>query len=55
MQVALALAVAEDSLAFEHRNLHWGSIMLLTLILLLLPLPIMPCRLLWHWLSLRTA
>jgi serine/threonine-protein kinase haspin len=26
--VALALAVAEDCLAFEHRDLHWGNVML---------------------------
>lgn len=27
-QVALALAVAEEALAFEHRDLHWGNVML---------------------------
>jgi len=27
-QTALALAVAEEALAFEHRDLHWGNIML---------------------------
>jgi hypothetical protein len=27
-QTALALAVAEEAVAFEHRDLHWGNIML---------------------------
>jgi serine/threonine-protein kinase haspin len=27
-QTALGLAVAEEALAFEHRDLHWGNIML---------------------------
>ncbi len=27
-QVALTLAVAEEACAFEHRDLHWGNVLL---------------------------
>jgi hypothetical protein len=41
LQVALALAVADDSVAFELCDLHWGNVMLLTLLLTVLHCP--PC------------
>jgi hypothetical protein len=27
-QIALALAVGEEALGFEHRDLHWGNVLL---------------------------
>lgn len=28
MQVALIVAVAEEACAFEHRDLHWGNVLI---------------------------